>query len=240
MEVVARAVEVEQRSEEWYRIRQDLLTASACVDVLEQNPFNRDSRAKVLSEKVTGERSPVNEIHTRHGTLFEPVATRLYERHFGVTVQNVGIVLHKTVPFLGASPDGVVVESARLLEIKCPATRRITGKVPPYYWAQVQLQLEVCDVEECDFWECRFQVVQDEAEWERFEPAVPGVDPLLQKGVLEDGTKWVLLATSCNLVRRDRAWFEEARPKLERFWKEVEFYRARGFSFDTAGEVFEL
>jgi hypothetical protein len=51
---------------------------------------------------------------------------------------------------LGASPDGVT-EDGLLIEIKCPLTRKIEKKVPSYYLPQVQLQLEITDLEECDF-----------------------------------------------------------------------------------------
>jgi hypothetical protein len=44
-----------------------------------------------------------------------------------------------------------------MLEIKCPAIRKIRDDNPfyniKYYWDQVQLQLECCDLEECDFWQ---------------------------------------------------------------------------------------
>ena len=50
----------------------------------------------------------------------------------------------------------------RMLEIKCPVSRKIntTGSVrgvicPVYYWDQVQIQLETCDLDECDFWQCK-------------------------------------------------------------------------------------
>ena len=42
-----------------------------------------------------------------------------------------------------------------MLEIKCPMTRKLNGDVlhkkTEMYWAQMQLQLEVCDLFECDF-----------------------------------------------------------------------------------------
>ena len=34
-----------------------------------------------------------------------------------------------------------------MLEIKCPKSRKLNGFVPEYYLAQVQGQLEVCDLE---------------------------------------------------------------------------------------------
>ena len=42
-----------------------------------------------------------------------------------------------------------------MLEIKCPKSRNITGIIPPIFFAQVQGQLEVCDLEYCDFLECQ-------------------------------------------------------------------------------------
>lgn len=67
----------------------------------------------------------------------------------------------------------------RMLEIKCPRTRKILmdpnapevygphgetiyelykdvkkGVCPAYYWVQVQLQLQCCELDECDFWQC--------------------------------------------------------------------------------------
>jgi hypothetical protein len=47
-----------------------------------------------------------------------------------------------------------------MVEIKCPVSREIkmSGDIfdicPEYYWVQVQLQLECCNLEECDFWQC--------------------------------------------------------------------------------------
>ena len=48
-----------------------------------------------------------------------------------------------------------------MLEIKVPFRRFIKKKgnvkgeiCPIYYWDQVQLQLECCDLDECDFWQC--------------------------------------------------------------------------------------
>ena len=45
-----------------------------------------------------------------------------------------------------------------MLEIKCPKSRVITGFIPEVYRAQIQGQLEVCDLEYCDFLECDIQV----------------------------------------------------------------------------------
>jgi len=56
-----------------------------------------------------------------------------------------------------------------MVEIKCPLTRKIktTGKniVPLHYWVQVQLQLEACDLDECDFLQCSICEYEDKTEF---------------------------------------------------------------------------
>ena len=49
-----------------------------------------------------------------------------------------------------------------MLEIKCPYVRQIKTKgrtmgeiCPYYYFCQVQQQLECCDLDKCDFWQCK-------------------------------------------------------------------------------------
>jgi hypothetical protein len=60
----------------------------------------------------------------------------------------------------------------RMLEIKCPPARKIqsNGKIkgdicPDYYWIQVQIQLECCDLDECDFWQCHLTEYETEKEF---------------------------------------------------------------------------
>ena len=73
------------------------------------------------------------------------------------------------ISFFGASPDGIVSYDSnnknyigRMLEIKCPKSRKITGIIPPGYFAQIQGQLEVCDLQFCDFLECDFKIYEKE------------------------------------------------------------------------------
>lgn len=67
-------------------------------------------------------------------------AAQIYERRNGVSIKEFGLIAHPTVPFLGASPDGIVQNSSNplvpkgtMLEIKCPPTRVIDGVVPEHY-----------------------------------------------------------------------------------------------------------
>ncbi|MEI6188663.1 MAG: hypothetical protein WCP46_09300, partial [Alphaproteobacteria bacterium] len=77
---------------------------------------------------------------------------------------------HKTLNYLAASPDGInTLESSerygRMLEIKNIVNRDIDGIPKMEYWIQMQLQMEVCDLNECDFLETRFKEYADEEEY---------------------------------------------------------------------------
>jgi hypothetical protein len=95
------------------------------------------------------------------GWRYEPVARDLFEATIGggTVFDGLGRVRHPTLPRLGASPDGLIMtgkKQGRLLEIKCPPTRTLDGKVPIRYYAQMQLQAEVCDVEAVEYLEVQF------------------------------------------------------------------------------------
>ena len=59
-----------------------------------------------------------------------------------------------------------------MIQLKCPYRRIIKkeGKVdgdicPHYYWVQVQVQLECCDLLTCDFWQCTIKEYSTREEW---------------------------------------------------------------------------
>ena len=143
----------EQRTPEWYKFRENLLTASGWGNILGYI----GSRREVLLQKCGYEPAQFkgNEF-TRWGTKYEPIATRIYERRTGKTITDFGCMRHPAPEnfFLGASPDGISDDGV-MLEIKCPPRRVICGTPTNYYWAQMQGQLEVCDLERCDFLECK-------------------------------------------------------------------------------------
>jgi hypothetical protein len=77
----------------------------------------------------------------------------------------LGRFQHKMIPWLSASPDGVVLRGAlagRLVEIKSPKTRQPDDFVPEDYYVQMQVQMEVCDVEAVDFIEAQFAQTRTE------------------------------------------------------------------------------
>lgn len=143
----------EQRSPEWYQMRENRLTARDLAAAIGES--NYDSPFDVLVKKCGGGPPFTGNVATQWGVKYEPVATSIYENRNAVNVIEFGLLPHPTIPFLGASPDGIT-KSGTMLEIKCPLRRQITGIVPYHYWVQMQLQLEVCDLEVCHFEECKF------------------------------------------------------------------------------------
>lgn len=144
----------EQRSPEWYSMRNQMVTASDWGAVLGENPYSTYN--KVLSAKARpDEKKFMGNAATAWGQKYEPIMNLIYERRGGVRVLEFGLLQHPVHSFLGASPDGIT-EGGVMVEIKCPSSREITGIPPRYYWCQVQGQLEVCNLEVCDFIEGKF------------------------------------------------------------------------------------
>lgn len=145
----------EQLSQEWYDMRYNMCTASDIGGIMEISKYSKVIdvlRKKCGLTKFTGNK------FTRHGQCYEEIAVQIYDLRYSVKIYEFGLIPHLTIPILGASPDGIT-EDGIMVEIKCPYTRRIDGDVKSNktlgYWAQMQTQLEVCDLEYCDFLECK-------------------------------------------------------------------------------------
>jgi hypothetical protein len=108
------------------------------------------------------ERPMLSLYDARHwGVRYEPVSTMYYIHNYGTQIEEFGCLVHPSLSFLGASPDGINIRPdskvyGRMLEIKNPVSRVITGQPTTEYWIQMQIQMEVCDINLCDFLETRF------------------------------------------------------------------------------------
>ena len=160
----------EQRSKEWYEIRNNVLTASSLADSLGKGHFS--TRLDLLIDKTTTEEKPfyTNNI-IEWGVKYEPIATSFYEDLNKVKIVEFGLVPHPKLTIFGASPDGICdIDSpeeyvGRMLEIKCPPVRKFTKEVPYHYWIQMQGQLDTCDLEECDFLQVKLIEYSSEKEY---------------------------------------------------------------------------
>jgi putative phage-type endonuclease len=149
----------EQRSPEWYALRKKCLTASSLASALDKCHFT--SRDELIYDKIVEKPYESNPI-TEWGVKYEDVAIQFYEELYNVKVLDFGLVPHPHFPCFGASPDGICDKGndeyvARMVEIKCPPKRKFTKSVPEHYWMQMQGQLEVCDLDECDFFQVKLE-----------------------------------------------------------------------------------
>jgi len=152
-----------QRTNEWYEFRHNLITASNAYKAFE----GESTRNQLIYEKCQplqiSEKTGFVNINTpfHHGQKYEPLSVMIYEDKYNVKVGDFGCIQHEKYSFLGASPDGINVDISsptygRMLEIKNIVNRVIDGIPKKEYWVQMQMQMEICDLDECDFLETKF------------------------------------------------------------------------------------
>lgn len=152
---------MEQRSPEWFAARLGCVTASRVADMMARtktgpSASRKNYRAELVLERLTGQpQEGFTSAAMQWGTDTEPQARAAYEFLTDREVIETGFVLHPTVLFLGASPDGLVGEDG-LVEIKCPnpaAHLEVleTGIIPDRYIKQMQTQMACTGRAWCDF-----------------------------------------------------------------------------------------
>lgn len=154
-----------QKTKEWYEFRYNLITASNLWKALgsesQQNSLIYE-KCKPLDSGQSMYGSCNTESAMHWGVKYEPVTVQLYEAMFQTKIGDFGCIAHPEHPYIGASPDGINIDPAnsrfgRMLEIKNIVNREITGIPKEEYWVQTQIQMETCDLDECDFVETRFE-----------------------------------------------------------------------------------
>jgi putative phage-type endonuclease len=157
----------DQRTDAWHAKRGQMLTASEIYKGLATaTPAQRYEliMSKLVPKPISsgpGARSLL------WGTRYEPVAKDIYcDLQHNIAIYDTTCVPHPTVPFLGASPDGVIVTDdktdfrfGKLVEFKCPISREFTEHtpIPETYYHQMQLQMECTGIDECEYIEMQFK-----------------------------------------------------------------------------------
>ena len=93
----------EQRSKEWYELREKVLTASSLADSIGEGHFS--TKEKLLFQKCGGPRDKVPFEIVEWGVMYEPVATKFYELINNLTVLEFGLVHHPEYKIFGAVND---------------------------------------------------------------------------------------------------------------------------------------
>jgi len=167
LNILKSIVQPDQRSDEWYIFRNSTLTASNIYKIFisdytqNQLILEKCEPLDINKFKTTNTNSPLH-----WGQKYEPVSIMYYEYINNTKVSEFGCIPHCDFSFIAASPDGIVCDPSsqlfgRMLEIKNVVSREITGIPKMEYWIQMQLQMEVCNLNECDFLETKFTEYSD-------------------------------------------------------------------------------
>jgi len=270
-----------QRTPEWYQFRWNLITASNAWKAFESQStinqliYEKCQPIKKFDDNGDEDVKLVNTNTSLHwGQKFEPLSVLIYEHKYNTKVEDFGCIQHPTYKFIGASPDGINIDKncdryGRMLEIKNVVSRDINGIPKKEYWVQMQLQMEVCDLDECDFLETKFTEYTD---YDTYKNDINSNEKM--KGIIiyfhtkegkpfyvykplsiveetditkwEDDTLslyqsdkynytymkfiyWKLDVFSCVLVLRNKDWFKNNIPQLEKVWKIIEQERITGY-----------
>lgn len=139
---------IEQRSDEWHKLRLGLATASRFSDVMaaKTTAARQSYLAELAYERISGKAwETYQSKDMERGTELEPVARLRYMLQTKNMVKEAEFVKHALLP-AGASPDGLIGDDG-LLEIKIPRLHNHlftlqSGKVPSQYiWQIVGQQL---------------------------------------------------------------------------------------------------
>lgn len=162
----------EQRTPEWYEYRHNMITASniwkAISSECQQNSLIYEKCQPQNQNIVYGSVNTSSPLHW--GTKYETLSKMLYEELMQVKVTEFGCIQHPVHKFIGASPDGIVIDEesplyGRMLEIKNIVNREIDGIPSLAYWVQMQVQMETCNLEACDFLETQICEYDDYEEF---------------------------------------------------------------------------
>jgi putative phage-type endonuclease len=160
--------QVKQKTPAWYEQRSKLITASNIWKCLS----SQSNQNSIIYEKCKPHEGfsmdYVNTNSPMHwGVKYEPLTIMVYEHMYQTEIQEFGCIPHPTYSFIGASPDGINVDPnspryGSMLEIKNIYNRDITQTPKEEYWIQCQVQMETCNLDDCDFVETRFNEYPNE------------------------------------------------------------------------------
>jgi putative phage-type endonuclease len=167
-----------QKTPEWYTFRHEHITASNAWKafgtqavknqlIYEKCKALQSATNETMMDTSDNEMIPVYKTSTSNlsessltwGHKYEPLTRMLYEDKHKTIIQDFGCIEHPIHTFLAASPDGIVVGEnnyGRMIEIKNVVSREINQIPKIDYYIQTQLQMEVCNLDECDFIETKF------------------------------------------------------------------------------------
>ena len=242
----------DQRSDSWHLRRSEMITASEITKAFKTaSPSARKEllMRKLDGPKPAGDSGPITAC--LWGTQFEPLAKEVYgDIQGGADIVDTTCVVHPVHKFIGASPDGIVLTKnkmdprwGKLVEFKCPISRKFTQEsaIPDAYYHQMQLQMECCNIDECDYVEMQFKTV-GRTEWNTTDSPYKGAmvvyddgrisykekqeDPDTWKSKIEGDEHrvvwWILANIRIENVPRENGWMDKHIDEFKDFWSMVQ------------------
>lgn len=146
-------MKVEQNTEEWHEWRKKGIGASEAPIVLGVSPWK--TAYQLWEEKLGLVKRQGENYATQKGHDFEEVARQHFEIEYEKSMKPA-LVEAESVGFIRASLDGISEDGKEILEIKNPGKDAhqlaIDGKVPAYYYPQIQHQLFASGAQLCYYW----------------------------------------------------------------------------------------
>lgn len=253
IEQIKKIPQHEQKSDAWLAQRSECLTATAIATALDEDPYAHP--IELLLDKCNRGKVFVQNPNVHNGNKFEQIGNMYYAFRNNVAMGEYGLIQDDVYPFIGVSPDGICEPNSldlnqvastslsklsklvgRLLEIKFPKSRQIIksgeidgGICPHQYFIQVQAQLFVTKMAECDFLQCKAE------EYDDVESYILDSDPLIptlsKKTHLEKGCMIQLLPKKLiNIQPEDICLYSSKYiypPKLHMTMEEIELFVAK-------------
>ena len=153
-------LDCDQGSEEWLAARLGIPTATGIKNIVTQSGQKSSGwvsyLAELIAESIEGGSDGFKSNDMQRGNELEPRARMAYEFETGNDVVQVGGVYLNADKDLMVSPDGLIPNLKKGVEIKCPKMKThikylLEGGVPVEYVIQVQAALWVTDYETWDF-----------------------------------------------------------------------------------------
>lgn len=153
-------LDCEQDTEEWLTARLGIPTATGISSIVTPNGKKSSAYnaylAELVAESIEGLSETFKSDSMERGNRLEPQARIAYEFETGNDVIQVGGVYLNLDKDLMISPDGLIPNLKKGLEIKCPKMKThikylLEGGVPTEYIIQVQSALWVTGYETWDF-----------------------------------------------------------------------------------------
>lgn len=198
-----RQVTTSQNTVQWTKAREKYITATNVSYGL----FNKDWMSKKFG-------SVVENNAMRRGTLLEPISKKIFSKIYKVKIYECGLIRHTNPSInLAASPDGYFfpkykgksLNTPSLIEIKNPYTRPITHLVPYNYWIQMQIQMIVCNLFNCIYFETAIGFKQEFSQEDKKKYEHWG---RCSGELIEYGNFWYLENYFYENVERDDKWIK--------------------------------